>query len=550
VRGIVELRSRAVRERDEDLVPTIASLGDQIGQFVERLQAEEDVRAGEARRSAILESALDCVIAMDHRGLITEFNPAAERTFGYAREEVIGRELAAVVVPPALRERHRRGLARYLASGESDILGARLEPPAMRADGSEFPAELTVTRVELPGPALFTGYIRDPTERRRAEEALREAQRMDAVGRLAGGIAHDFNNLLSVIGGFADLALRRPEASGELREYLQQIARASDQGAALTRQLLDFSRRQPLERTVLRVNRVVAELDAMLRRVLGEHLRLVTVFGAARGLVEINRGQLEQVIVNLAVNARDAMPGGGKLTIETDETDLHTEDARRRGLDPGAYVVLRITDTGRGMDGETQARIFEPFFTTKARGQGTGLGLATVYGIVTGTGGHLEVDSAPGRGTAFTIRLPAARADHDAQQEPPDAPAVAAPRATVLVAEDDPPRARGRRLHGPRRRLGRTRAGARRGTPRPDRRAHQRRRDARDARPATRRQAHGGTPRTARAARLGLHRGAARRTARRRLPGQAVKPDALLDAVAGLIEGAEAARAPASRPPR
>jgi PAS domain S-box-containing protein len=421
VRGVLEFFSAEARERDDDLLHAVTALGHQLGQFLDRLQAEEDVRAGEAFKSAVIESALDCVITMDHRGRITEFNPAAERTFGHARAEVIGRELAEVVVPPSLRARHRRGLARYVGTGHSEILGDRLELLAMRADGTEFPAELTVTRIELPGPPMFTGYIRDLTERRRAEEALREAQKMEAVGLLAGGIAHDFNNVLSVIGGFAELGLRSAQARGELADCLREISQATEQGAALTRQLLAFSRRQPTETNVLSVNRVIAELDGFLRRALGEELRLVTVFGATRGLVEINRGQLEQVIVNLAVNACDAMARSGKLTIESSE--------------PQGSVVLRVSDTGCGMNADTQARIFEPFFTTKAPGEGTGLGLSTVYGIVTGAGGQIEVDSEPGRGTTFTIRLPAAvGADAEREATPP---IRAASGANVLLVEDN-----------------------------------------------------------------------------------------------------------------
>jgi two-component system cell cycle sensor histidine kinase/response regulator CckA len=244
---------------------------------------------------------------------------------------------------------------------------------------------------------------------------------MEAVGQLAGGIAHDFSNVLSVIGGFAELGLRSAQARGELADCLREISQATEQGAALTRQLLAFSRRQPTETSVVSVNRVIAELDGFLRRALGEELRLVTVFGATRGLVEINRGQLEQVIVNLAVNARDAMTRGGKLTIESNES---------RGS-----VVLRVSDTGCGIDADTQARIFEPFFTTKAPGEGTGLGLSTVYGIVTGAGGQIEVDSGPGRGTAFTVRLPAAAGSETELEATP--PRRAASSATVLVVEDN-----------------------------------------------------------------------------------------------------------------
>jgi two-component system cell cycle sensor histidine kinase/response regulator CckA len=561
--GVVEFFSGEIRQPDEDLLAMVAALGSQLGQFVERKRAEERLRRGEARTSAILEAALDCVITIDEEGKITEFNPAAARMFGYDRGEVIGKELAEMVVPPSLRERHRRGLARYLETGESAILGRRIELTAMHADGSEFPVELTVTRVDLPGPPLFTGYVRDLSERKQAEEALRkshvllaaviegttdavfvkdlegryllineagarslgvpaadilgkdvadllppenarqilereralmrsgttamleeviatedgsprvflstkgpyrdgqgniagligiareiteyrrleaelrQAQKMEALGRLAGGVSHDFNNLLSVIGGFTKLALGEVKDGEPLRAWLEQVARAAGQAATLTGQLLAFSRKQVLETTVLGLNGVLAEMDALLRRALGEDLRLVTVFGAARDLVELNRGQLEQVILNLALNARDAMPGGGTLTLETGEVELDDAAGERLGPAAGPYVLLKVSDTGSGIDEGTQAHIFEPFFTTKEVGKGTGLGLSTVYGIVTQSGGHVEVESKPGRGATFTIYLAQAREHPAGPAEEERALVMPTSPGTVLVAEDE-----------------------------------------------------------------------------------------------------------------
>jgi two-component system cell cycle sensor histidine kinase/response regulator CckA len=561
--GVLEFCGRKVRGPDDDRLRVFASFGGQLGQFIERTHAEETVRAEEARKHAILESALDAIVTMDHTGRIVEFNPAAERIFGHEASAVVGRALADVLIPEAQREAHRRGLERYLQSGEATVLGRRIEMSALHADGHEIPVELAITRVNLPGPPLFSGYIRDITERRRAEDALQssramlaaiidgtpdavfvkdregryllineagaaalgrtvdevlgaddsqlmdadtaadimardravmdsgetviaeesvvteggsgvflatkaayrdaagevvgligiahditerrrleaelqQAQKMEAIGRLAGGVAHDFNNILSVIRGFSDLSQRQLDgADPTVDDWLQQVTRAAEQGTALTRQLLAISRRQPIETEVLSLNAVVADMDALLRRVLGEDLRLVTVFGASPGAVEANRGQLEQVIMNLAVNARDAMPGGGKLKIETAEVQLDEETAGRLGLSAGPHVTLRVTDTGSGMDAELQTRIFEPFFTTKGAGRGTGLGLSTVYGIVTQNGGHIGVHSAPGAGTTFVIHLPAAQ------------PAAATPAAeaaarhgrpltgTLLVAEDD-----------------------------------------------------------------------------------------------------------------
>ncbi|HWM09683.1 MAG TPA: ATP-binding protein, partial [Solirubrobacteraceae bacterium] len=220
-------------------------------------------------------------------------------------------------------------------------------------------------------------------------------------------------------------------------DWLEQVRRGAEQGTALTRQLLAFSRRQPIETEVVALNAVVADMDSLLRRVLGEDLRLVTVFGASPGAVDVNRGQLEQVVMNLAVNARDAMPGGGKLTIETRDAQLGEDAAERIGLSPGSYVALRVSDNGCGMDADTRAHMFEPFFTTKGAGNGTGLGLATVYGIVSQSGGHIRVSSTPGEGTTFLIHLPAAeRAAAPAGAEEPARPGVTS-SGTLLVAEDD-----------------------------------------------------------------------------------------------------------------
>ena len=540
--------------------------------ITERKRAEEALIESEGRKAAILKSALDCVITIDHEGMIIDFNPAAERTFGYKGEDVIGKSMAELIIPPHLRADHAAGFARYLNTGCPSMLGKRMEITGMCADGTEIPVELTVIAIgEFPKPT-FTAFIRDLTERKNAEDALREtvrskqeslalldslldtapigfafhtpdlvyqrineslasinglsvkehlghtlrevlpemaevmepimrlalstgepvldlelsgetradpgrqhhwlasfypvrmqageilgigclvseitdrkqledqlrqSQKMEAVGQLAGGIAHDFNNLLTAITGYSTLGLRHIDENHRVTGYLEEIKKAGDRAANLTRQLLAFSRKQILQPLPLNLNDIVSDINKLLERLIGEDIQLSVKLGRDLRRIKVDPGQIEQVLVNLAVNARDAMPRGGQLTIETASVELSQEYADRHiGLQAGRYVVLSVSDNGTGMDEKTKDRIFEPFFTTKEKDKGTGLGLSTVYGIVKQSGAHIAVYSEVDHGTTFKIYLP----EHDA---PETTETAAAPigswggSETVLLVEDE-----------------------------------------------------------------------------------------------------------------
>jgi len=396
------------------------------------------VRASEAQLRAILHSALDAHITMDKAGTITSWNPQAEAIFGWSAPEVLGKRLSDVIVPTAHREAHGRGVARFLTTGEGPILNRRLELTALRRDGDEFPVELAVTPIRVGDAWSFSAFLRDITERKQLQQQLIQSQKMEAVGRLAGGIAHDFNNLLTAIFGYTDLLTEELPEGSQARKDVAEIRKAGERAASLTRQLLAFSRQQVLQPIVLSVNALVADVETMLRRLIGADVELRTTLAPDAGNVRADPGQLEQVILNLAVNARDAMPTGGKLTIETQNVELGEMYAEaRQPVVPGAYVMLAVSDTGVGMDAKTQARIFEPFFTTKEAGKGTGLGLATVYGIVKQSGGYIWTYSEPGHGATFKVYLPQVEAPVEATVRPPEPGRTLGGTETVLLAEDD-----------------------------------------------------------------------------------------------------------------
>jgi len=579
--------------------------------ITERKQAQKALSDSEARKHAILESAMDSIITMDSEGLVVDWNPAAEKAFGYTAAAAIGKDMADLIIPCRFRDAHRQGLARYLATAEVRQMGKRLELSATRADGTEFPVELTITRNELEGNPMFTGYLRDIADRKKAEnrlsaqytvtralaesntidegaskilqavceslkweygslwtvdpdanvlrcsqvwqslggeadefqsiscesvfapgiglpgqvwhdgkpiwiadvvedtnfprsagaaktglhsacafpirfrseilgvmeflsrsirepdpdllammvtigsqigqfierkrveqalsdseEQLRQSQKLEAIGQLAGGVAHDFNNLLTVIGGYSSILLNKLDHDHPFRVSVEEIKKASDRASGLTRQLLAFSRKQILQPKILDLNVVVFELDKMVRRLIGEDIDLLAITDPNLGKVKADPGQIEQVLLNLIVNARDAMPAGGKLTIETANAVLSSDYAYSHAALGGPYVMLAVSDTGCGMDAELQKHVFEPFFTTKVTGKGTGLGLATVYGIVKQSDGHIWLYSEPGKGTSFKIYLPCID-EIVGDQANAGMPMVARGSETLLLVEDE-----------------------------------------------------------------------------------------------------------------
>jgi hypothetical protein len=358
---------------------------------------------------------MDAIISMDDNLRVVLFNAAAEQMFGCSAAEALDQSLDHFI-PESLRKEYRKQIRALDAIvNPQQARGGFSVAVGRRINGEEFPIEVSISRIETSEGTLYTLILRDITQRKQAEEAqakleeqLRQSQKMESIGRLAGGVAHDFSNLLTVIRGYTDLIQTRSTVGKMQIESLEQIRQASNRAADLTRQLLALSRQQILSPTVIDLNKLVTNLNKMLGRLIGEDITVTTVLWPGLWSVIADPGQIEQVIMNLVVNARDAMPTGGRLSIETDNVHLDHNVGRS---DPealtGPCVILRVTDTGHGMDEATKAQIFEPFFTTKELGKGTGLGLATVYGIVKQSGGHIVVSSQPNYGTTFEIYLPA-----------------------------------------------------------------------------------------------------------------------------------------------
>ncbi len=403
--------------------------------------AGEAIYASEAKYRRLFDSAPEeGILILDAQsGSIIDVSPFALNLLDYPRKEFIGRKLWDIspfknIEASASQEAFRVLQSRQYVRYENLPLEAR--------DGSRINVEFVSNRYQVDGKSVIQCNIRDISERKEREElngGHRQAQRMETVGQLAGGIAHDFNNLLGVILGYCQLLEERITPEDSNRRMVQQIRDAGNRAAALTRQLLVFSRPRIFQAVVLDLNRLIVEMEAMLRRLIGEHIEITTALLPALGYVRADPGQIEQILMNLAVNARDAMPEGGTIVIQTTNVNVSDMDARQStDLKPGDYVMLGLADNGVGMDEETQSRIFEPFFTTKPSGSGSGMGLSIIYGIVKQSAGHIYVHSQPGGGTIFRIYFPLVREDLEVCQREETSP-VHGGRETVLVVEDNEP---------------------------------------------------------------------------------------------------------------
>jgi PAS domain S-box-containing protein len=545
-----------------DAEGTITGASAVLRDVTDRKLAEARLRDAMERFRGVVDQAVDAIVTINARGIVETINPAVTRIFGYTPEEVVGRNVS-MLMPQPYRGEHDQYIGRYLRTGEARIIGIGREVFGLRKDGTRFPIELSVSEIRVASGRLFTGMIRDITERRMAEEALhlrdraiqavdqgiiitspslpdnpityanrgfekvtgylqseilgrncrflqgrdsdpaqvakvreavrqgrdckvelvnykkdgspfwnalsitpirdesgalthfvgvqmdisgrvkleeqlRQAQKMEAFGQLAGGVAHDFNNLLTIINGYSEYLLEGMESDSQARGPIEAILDAGERAGGLTTQLLAFSRRSVLEPVVLEPNAVVTDTAKMLQRLIGEDIRLVTSLAPQTGRVKVDPGQLGQVLMNLAVNSRDAMPTGGRLTIETRDVVLEESQVGGRDMAPGEYVIIAVSDTGTGMPPEVKARVFEPFFTTKGPGKGTGLGLATAYGIIKQSGGHMDAYSEVGVGTTFKIYLPAVPESEKPKASPALPATIRGGSERVLLVEDQP----------------------------------------------------------------------------------------------------------------
>jgi PAS domain S-box-containing protein len=464
-RGEVIARHHTVRHRKDGspvkVSISILPITDDNGEIVGAASISRAVTSTEmavAKIVGLLEAAPDAIVAIDASGRIVLANAQTSRLLGYPRNELIGQPVE-ILVPEELRARHVGFRTRYIEDPVNRPMGiSGQQLMAQRKDGSRFPADISLSSLETDEGLLVVAAIRDATERlavqaehdrlkamaeeERLARRLQQTQRLESLGQLAGGVAHDFNNLLAVIVNYAAFVAEEvgsatetePDRWSPVARDVEQIQRAADRGITLTHQLLAFGRREVARPRLISLNQVINEVHRMLGRSLGEHVELRSRLGEDLWPVKADPAQFEQVLVNLAVNGRDAMPGGGSITFTTDNVVIADPTTN---LPAGRYVRVRVADTGAGMPPDVMARAFEPFFTTKPKGEGTGLGLATVYGIVTESGGDVQISSEPGKGTCFILLLPATEGPLHTEE-----PVAVARRGsageTVLVCEDEP----------------------------------------------------------------------------------------------------------------
>ncbi|HTF77949.1 MAG TPA: PAS domain S-box protein [Bradyrhizobium sp.] len=399
--------------------------------------AQETLRESEQLARGIIDTALDAFVQMDDDGTISDWNSQAEKIFGWSRSEALGRNLGELIIPDIHRAAHKSGLQRFLRTGEGQVLGHRLQIEARRRDGKEIKVELSITALRRRDGVVFNGFVRDLTDKIAAEDRIRQAEKMEAVGQLTGGIAHDFNNILTVITGTIEILAEAVGNDPELVAITKMIDEAAARGAELTQHLLAFARKQPLQPRETDLNTLIIETSKLLRPTLGEQIEIESVFEDESCLATVDPNQLSTAILNLAINARDAMPHGGKLILETRAAVLDENYANAHSdVRPGRYALLAVSDTGTGIPAAMLDKVFNPFFTSKEPGKGTGLGLSMVYGFVKQSAGHIKIYSEEGHGTTIKIYLPPGTGASLAP-EAAIAPAIQGGHETILVVEDD-----------------------------------------------------------------------------------------------------------------
>jgi PAS domain S-box-containing protein len=414
-------------------------------------EANERLASEKHRARVILDNSHDAFVAVTSAGRVTDWNAKAELMFGYCAAEAIGRDLEELIIPVPMQAAHHAGFERFVQGGPGVVVRDVVEMQARHRDGSLLPVELAIASFPVAGGVAVSAFIRNISERKQAQRreaersaaleeariAMQHAQKLEAVGKLTGGVAHDFNNVLHVIGGNVQLLQQWNQADERLQARLRIMKASVDRGAKLASQLLSFARRQPLQPVALNLLRTVHNMDDLLQRALGESVQLRISADTTLWNVMADLGQLENVILNLAINARDAMPGGGTLTLQFSNVNMDAQQVRMLvDVGPGEYVKLSVQDCGSGMSADIIAQAFDPFFTTKPVGQGTGLGLSMAYGFVKQSGGHIAIDSAPGQGTTVAIYLPRCIAAETVTAAPA-LEAVLGGAETILVAEDD-----------------------------------------------------------------------------------------------------------------
>ena len=424
------------RPTEDGKIQSVLQMNSNITEL-KRAQAELTTR--EAHLRSILDTVPEAMIVIDEAGVVTSFSTAASQLFGYDADEVIGRNVKMLMPAPYQKE-HDGYIHRYLETGEARIIGYGRVVKGLTKDGAVFPLELAVGEAQASGQRIFTGFIRDLTARQKIEAELIQSQKMEAIGQLTGGVAHDFNNLLTVIAGNLEM-LEANLNDTRQREMLREAQDAVQDGAKLTAQLLAFGRRQPLNPKPTDVGPLVSNFAELLRRTLGEAIELSIVITGSTHLAVVDAPQLQNALLNLAINARDAMRNGGRLTIEISHARLDADYAQAYAeVRPGRYVLIAVTDTGEGMSEDVRQRAFEPFFTTKPTGAGTGLGLSMVYGFVKQSGGHIQLYSELGQGTTVRLFLPLAEAPQNAAEPRRGKADLDMPGGseTILLVEDDP----------------------------------------------------------------------------------------------------------------